>query len=95
VTHVSKIDHIPQAAAKKKPTTAEAKAVPASPKPEVKATPVAPVAEPAGAKKGKKLPPHLAALQKQQEELRKQQEEQARIDAEERARVEQEERRLE
>ena len=40
----------------------------------------------------KKLPPHLAALQKQQETLRKQQEEQARLAAEEKARIEEEER---
>lgn len=40
----------------------------------------------------KKLPPALAALQKQQEALRKQQEEQARASAEEKARIEEEER---
>ena len=40
----------------------------------------------------KKLPPALAALQKQQELLRKQQEEREKADAEERARIEEEER---
>lgn len=79
-------------------------APPAAPEVTTKATPAktveaaptpAPAApEPAG-KKGKKLPPHLAALQKQQEELRKRQEEEARLAAEEKARIEEEERRLE
>ena len=40
----------------------------------------------------KKLPPALAALQKQQEALRRQQEERERADAEEKARIEEEER---
>lgn len=48
------------------------------------------VAEPSKGKK--KLPGALAALQKQQEALKKQQEEQARLAAEERARIEEEER---
>lgn len=56
---------------------------------EVKAE-VAQVAEPSKGKK--KLPGALAALQKQQEALKKQQEEQARLAAEERARIEEEER---
>lgn len=56
---------------------------------EVKAE-VVPVAEPSKGKK--KLPGALAALQKQQEALKKQQEEQARLAAEERARIEEEER---
>lgn len=43
-------------------------------------------------KSKKKLPPALAALQKQQEALRKRQEEQARATAEEQARIEEEER---
>ncbi|KAI9846583.1 MAG: hypothetical protein M1837_003824 [Sclerophora amabilis] len=47
---------------------------------------------PADANKKKKLPPALAALQKQQEALRQREEEQARLDAEERARIEEEER---
>ena len=42
--------------------------------------------------KKKKLPPHLLALQKQQEELRRRQEEDARLEAEEKARIEEEER---
>lgn len=49
---------------------------------------VAPVAEPSKGKK--KLPGALAALQKQQEALKKQQEEQARLAVEERARIEEE-----
>lgn len=51
---------------------------------------VAPIAEPSKGKK--KLPGALAAIQKQQEALKKQQEEQARLAAEERARIEEEER---
>lgn len=50
----------------------------------------APVFEPSKSKK--KLPGALAALQKQQEALKKQQEEQARLADEERARIEEEER---
>ena len=46
-----------------------------------------PAAEPAGGKK-KKLPPHLAALQKQQEELRRQREAEEKAKAEEKARLE-------
>ena len=42
--------------------------------------------------KKKKLPAHLAALQKKQEELRKQEEEKARFEAEEKARIEELER---
>ena len=81
-----------QAAAKKK----QGGALPAH-----KDEPVKPVAEAkpetapaADAGKGgkKKLPPALAALQKQQELLRKQQEERERADAEEKARIEEEER---
>lgn len=56
---------------------------------EVKAE-VSLVAEPSKGKK--KLPGALAALQKQQEALKKQQEDQARLAAEERARIEEEER---
>lgn len=83
--------------AAKKKTPAPAKAEPAKavekknePAPEVDAAPDVPAAKP-----GKKLPKHLALLQKQQEELRKQQEEAARLDSEEKARLEEEERRLE
>lgn len=81
-----------QAAAKKK----QGGALPAQ-----KEEPIKPVAEAkpevtpaADAGKGgkKKLPPALAALQKQQELLRKQQEEREKADAEERARIEEEER---
>lgn len=50
----------------------------------------APVVEPSKGKK--KLPGALAAIQKQQEALKKQQEEQARLAAEERFRIEEEER---
>lgn len=56
-------------------------------KPEPKPIPV-----PDTGRNKKKLPPHLAALQKQQEALKKQQEEQARLDAEEKGRIEEEER---
>ncbi|KXX82151.1 Eukaryotic translation initiation factor 5B [Madurella mycetomatis] len=54
--------------------------------------PAPPAAEPAGKKK--KIPAHLLAIQKQQEELRRRQEEAERLEAEERARIEEEERRL-
>src|SRR5690242_15272361 len=80
-------------AAKKKttgPAKPESKAVEAKP---VEAAP-APAAETAASAAGgkkKKVPAALAALQKQQEALRKQQEEQARLDAEEKARAEEEE----
>ncbi|OLN95594.1 Eukaryotic translation initiation factor 5B [Colletotrichum chlorophyti] len=60
-------------------------------------TPAAPaVAPPPAEEKGgkkKKLPAHLALIQKQQEELRRKQEEQARMAEEEKARLEEEERR--
>ncbi|KAJ4418608.1 eukaryotic translation initiation factor 5B [Neurospora sp. IMI 360204] len=86
-----------QAAAKKKGTTPAdaAKAEPAKEEkkdetPSPVSTP-APAPEAAGGKK-KKLPAHLAALQKQQEELRRRQEEEARLLAEEKARIEEEER---
>ncbi|OTB13206.1 hypothetical protein K445DRAFT_65265 [Daldinia sp. EC12] len=80
-------------AAKKKTTTpapAPKAAEPAKPAVEEKKdTPApAPAAEPAGGKKGKKLPPHLLALQKQQEELRRQREEAERLAVEEKARLE-------
>ncbi|KAK3956211.1 hypothetical protein QBC32DRAFT_331718 [Pseudoneurospora amorphoporcata] len=91
-----------QAAAKKKGTTpaAATKAEPAAkeekkdetPSPSPASTPApAPAADAAGGKK-KKLPAHLLALQKQQEELRRRQEEEARLLAEEKARIEEEER---
>ncbi|KAI9824413.1 MAG: hypothetical protein M1832_001948 [Thelocarpon impressellum] len=82
-----------QAAKKKVPGTAVAAPVAAKAEP-VKAEPAA-APEPAAAAdvgKKKKLPPALAALQKQREAMRKKEEEQARLEAEERARVEEEER---
>ncbi|KAK6579901.1 hypothetical protein PZA11_007609 [Diplocarpon coronariae] len=79
-------------AAKKKTPAQATKAPEAS-----KAAPSAKIAEPTTAKapavgKGKKLPPALAKLQAQQEELRRREEEKARIAAEEKARIEEEER---
>ncbi|KAI9850198.1 MAG: hypothetical protein M1838_006007 [Thelocarpon superellum] len=74
-------------------TAAAAAAAPVEPmKP--KATPEAKADAAADAGKKKKLPPALAALQKQREALRLQEEEQAKVEAEERARVEEEERQL-
>lgn len=83
-------------AAKKKTTTpapAQKAAEPAKPVvEEKKETPApAPAAEAAG-KKGKKIPAHLLAIQKQQEELRRQREEAERAAAEEKARLEELER---
>ncbi|KAI0387472.1 hypothetical protein F5Y04DRAFT_4951 [Hypomontagnella monticulosa] len=79
-------------AAKKKTTTpapAPKAAEPAKPAVEEKkeAPAAAPAPEAAG-KKGKKIPAHLLAIQKQQEELRRQREEAERQAAEEKARVE-------
>ncbi|KAL6902825.1 hypothetical protein GGI43DRAFT_354511 [Trichoderma evansii] len=84
--------------AAKKKTTAPAKA----PEP-VKAAPTkdeaapeqeaAPAPAETGGKK-KKIPAHLALIQKQQEELRRRQEEIARLDAEARVKAEEEEKRL-
>ncbi|KAK8079610.1 hypothetical protein PG997_007428 [Apiospora hydei] len=82
-----------QAALKKK--TAPAPKAEAS-KPAVeekKAAPEPEAAAPAAGKKGKKLPPHLAALQKQQEDLKRQREEAERLAAEEKRRIEEEEQR--
>lgn len=85
---------------RKKEMAAKKKASgPAKPEPKVEeAKPVeaaaptpAPEAAPAAGGKKKKVPAALAALQKQQELLRKQQEEQARLEAEEKARAEEEE----
>ncbi|KAH6629569.1 hypothetical protein C7974DRAFT_394726 [Boeremia exigua] len=78
-------------AAKKKtsgPAKPEAKAAEAAP---VAAAAPTPAPEAATGGKKKKVPAALAALQKQQEALRKQQEELARLDAEEKARAEEEE----
>ncbi|KAI1800506.1 hypothetical protein F4811DRAFT_566865 [Daldinia bambusicola] len=81
-----------QAAKKKTTTPAPAPKAAEAAKPAVEEkqeTPApAPAAEPAGGKKGKKLPPHLLALQKQQEELRRQREEAERLAVEEKARLE-------
>lgn len=77
-----------QAAAKKKSTPAPAKPVEEEVAvPEVQPTAPAPEPAPAAGSKKKKLNPALAALQKQQEELRKRQEEDARSVAEEKARA--------
>lgn len=80
-------------AAKKKTTPAPAAAPKVEPEkstPEAKEE-AAPAAD-SGKTGKKKVPAALAALQKQQEQLRKQQEEKAKADAEERARIEEEER---
>ncbi|KAL8670065.1 MAG: hypothetical protein Q9168_005370 [Polycauliona sp. 1 TL-2023] len=81
-----------QAAKKKTPSSVPPpKEEPAKPAPEAKPEPIsAPAAE--STKSKKKLPGALAALQKQQEELKKKQEEDARVEAEDRARVAEEER---
>ncbi len=80
-----------QAAKKKTAAPAPAaKVEPSKPVPEAKTEPA--TNTDAGGKK-KKLPPAIAALQKQQEALRQKQEEQARQEAEEKARIEEEERR--
>ncbi|KAI6382010.1 hypothetical protein MCOR25_000890 [Pyricularia grisea] len=82
--------------AAKKKATGPAKAEPAkAAAPEKKESAPTPAAAPAadtGGKK-KKIPAHLLAIQKQQEELRRRQEEAERLAAEEKARVEEEERR--
>ncbi|OAL72849.1 mitochondrial translation initiation factor IF-2 [Trichophyton violaceum] len=94
-------------AAKKKASAPAAAAQPAAKPEATKPTPAAetkpaptPAAEPAGKKK--KIPAHLAAIQRQQEALRKQQEEEARrlelektLAEEERKKLEEEERRKE
>ncbi|KAF3052364.1 hypothetical protein E8E11_010879 [Didymella keratinophila] len=79
-------------AAKKKasgPAKPEAKAAEA--KPVEAAAPTPEPAAPAAGGKKKKVSAALAAIQKQQEALRKQQEEQARLEAEDKARAEEEE----
>ena len=75
------------------PTTEEPTAQVSQPKAEATASAAA-AAAPAALETGKKkkVPAALAALQKQQEALRRQQEEQAQLEAEERARAEEEER---
>ncbi|KAI4602370.1 hypothetical protein KJ359_009611 [Pestalotiopsis sp. 9143b] len=81
--------------AKKKTPAPAPKAEPAKPAAEEKKKEEAePAPAPAAAgKKGKKLPPHLAALQKQQEELRLRREAEERAAAEEKARAEADEKR--
>ncbi|KAI0549713.1 hypothetical protein F4679DRAFT_248073 [Xylaria curta] len=77
--------------AAKKKTTAPAPAAkaaePAKAAVEEKEAPAPAAAVEAPGKKGKKLPPHLAALQKQQEELRRQREEAERSAEAEKARL--------
>ncbi|KAJ5444254.1 Eukaryotic translation initiation factor 5B [Penicillium daleae] len=78
-----------QAASKKKNVPAsETKAEPVKAAAEVKQDEPEPAAAAKPAGKGKKLPAHLAALQKQQELLRKQREEEERLAAEEKAALE-------
>ncbi|KAL8788822.1 MAG: hypothetical protein Q9213_001493 [Squamulea squamosa] len=80
-------------AAKKKTTTPipSIKDEPAQPTPETKPEPTpAPAVEPVKGKK--KVPSALAALQKQQEALKRKQEEDAKAEAEEKARIAEEER---
>ncbi|KAK6211802.1 eukaryotic translation initiation factor 5B [Pestalotiopsis sp. IQ-011] len=81
--------------AKKKTPAPAPKAEPAKPAAEEKKKEEAePAPAPAAAgKKGKKLPPHLAALQKQQEELRLRREAEERAAAEVKARAEADEKR--
>ncbi|KAF6843104.1 eukaryotic translation initiation factor 5b [Colletotrichum musicola] len=86
-----------QAAKKKASAPAQkaaepAKAAPEKESPTIAAAP-APVDEKAGKKK--KIPAHLALIQKQQEELRRRKEEESRLAEEEKARIAEEERRLE
>ncbi|KAL2352538.1 hypothetical protein BJ546DRAFT_212982 [Cryomyces antarcticus] len=80
-------------AAKKKPATpaAAAKPEPVNAAPAAKAE-APPTADTGAGGKKKRLNPALAALQKQQEELRRREAEQARAEAEEKARIEEEER---
>ncbi|RYP82673.1 hypothetical protein DL769_001580 [Monosporascus sp. CRB-8-3] len=86
-----------QAAKKKAPGPAQPAKAPEPAKPAVEekkeaASPApAPAPEPAGKKK--KVPAHLAAIQKQQEELRRQREAAEKAEAEEKARLEELERR--
>ncbi|KAI0014251.1 hypothetical protein F4779DRAFT_558864 [Xylariaceae sp. FL0662B] len=79
-------------AAKKKTAAPAPTAKPAEPAPkpiveEKKETPAAAPAPETGGKKGKKLPPHLAAIQKQQEELRRQREAAEKAAEEEKTRI--------
>ncbi|TVY29517.1 Eukaryotic translation initiation factor 5B [Lachnellula hyalina] len=78
--------------AAKKKTTAPTKA-PEAAKPVADTKVEETASKPAAGGKGKKLPPALAKLQAQQEELKRREAEKARIAAEEKARIEEEERR--
>lgn len=79
--------------AAKKKTTAPAVKAPETAQPVVEAKVNEPVAsKPVAGGKGKKLPPALAKLQKEQEELRRRQEEKAKFEADEKRRIEEEER---
>ncbi|KAL0944219.1 eukaryotic translation initiation factor 5b [Colletotrichum truncatum] len=87
-----------QAAKKKGSAPAQKAAEPAKAAPEKQEAPTpaaapAPVEEKGGKKK--KIPAHLAMIQKQQEELRRRQEEETRMAEEEKARIAEEEKRLE
>lgn len=81
-----------QAALKKKSTPAPAPAKKDEAKAEEEAAAAAAVPEPAAGGKKKKLPAGLAALQKQQEELRLRQQEDERLRQEEKARIAEEDR---
>ncbi|KAK1244749.1 hypothetical protein MKX08_004378 [Trichoderma sp. CBMAI-0020] len=86
-----------QAAAKKKPTTSAKAPEPAKATPAKDEAAPQEAAAPAPAETGgkkKKVPAHLAMIQKQQEELRRRQEEIARLDAEAKAKALEEERLL-
>ncbi|KAI1172714.1 hypothetical protein F4777DRAFT_560603 [Nemania sp. FL0916] len=74
------------------PAPAAKAAEPAKAAVEEKEAPAPAAAAEAPAKKGRKLPPHLAALQKQQEALRRQQEESEQAAKAEKARIEEIER---
>ncbi|KAL9572740.1 hypothetical protein ACKAV7_003139 [Fusarium commune] len=81
-----------QAAAKKKGGAAPKAAPEVKEKEEAAPVEAAPAPEPATGGKKKKLPAHLALLQKQQEELKRQREEAAKAEAEAKAQAEEDER---
>ncbi|POR36637.1 Eukaryotic translation initiation factor 5B [Tolypocladium paradoxum] len=82
-----------QAAKKKAPTPAKAPEPAKAAAPAKEAAPEpSPAAVPEAAGKKKKVPAHLAMIQKQQEEMRRQREEEERLNAEIQARTEEEER---
>ncbi|KAI9880095.1 MAG: hypothetical protein M1830_005340 [Pleopsidium flavum] len=80
-----------QAAKKKGPVAVTAEKAEVT-KPVEETKPAASIPESDTGKRGKRLPPALALLQKQQEARKKQEEDQAKLEAEERARIEEEER---